>query len=62
MTGEFYRKLVYDGTDEIGTPNGLDSTRVQQVIQGTMENTLSNCRTFVRQIEGHYYLVDIACT
>jgi amino acid transporter len=62
MTGEFYRKLVYDGTDEIATPNGLDSSRVRQVIQGTMENSHSNCKPIVRQIEGHYYLVDIACT
>jgi hypothetical protein len=61
MTGEFYRKLVYDGTDEIAIPDGLDSSRVRQVIQGTMENSLSNCKTFVRPIEGHYYLVDIAC-
>jgi hypothetical protein len=62
MTGEFYRKLVYDGTDEIATPKGFESTRVRQVVQGTMENSLSNCRPVVRRIEGHYYLVDIACT
>jgi hypothetical protein len=62
MTGEFYRKLVYDGTDEIGKPNGMDAARIRPAIQGTMENSLAYCRTFVRQIEGHYYLVDIACT
>jgi hypothetical protein len=61
MTGEFYRKLVYDGANEIGTQNGSSSARIRQLIQGTMENSLSNCKTSVRQIEGHYYLVDIAC-
>jgi hypothetical protein len=62
ISGEFYRKLVYDGTDEMGTLNGFESARVRQVIQGTMENSLSSCKPIVRQIEGHYYLVDIACT
>jgi hypothetical protein len=61
MSGEFYRKLVYDETEEIITRDGLRSARIQQAIQATMENSLSHCRPSVSRIEGHFYLVEIAC-
>jgi hypothetical protein len=61
LSGEIYRKLVYDETDEIMTLDGLRSARIQQAIQSTMENSLSDCKTSVRGIEHHFYLVDIAC-
>jgi hypothetical protein len=61
LSGEIYRKLIYDETDEIITPDGLRSARIEQAIQATMENSIIHCKTSVRGVEGHFYLVDIAC-
>jgi hypothetical protein len=61
LSGAFYRKLVYDELDEIGSSNGRLSPRVREAIRDAIQNSLSMCRTRVHRLEGHFYIVDVGC-
>ena len=60
MTGPIYRELIFDPSDKLAEPNGVEDARIQRLLETRIE-IFRECKTSARPIEGHFYLVIAGC-
>ncbi len=60
ISGAFYRILAYDEADDLGQSDATRSGPTLEAIRSTIQGG-NSCRVAARQVEPHFYIVDVGC-